>query len=153
MNVPVIDKPDATTLMIRRTFDADIQTLWQALTDPEAWLQWFGGGHATPVSTSAELRPGGAWRIEMRGNETGTAFVLNGTYSEVDPPRRLVFSWAWASAPDQVSQVTYVLSPGESAERTTLVLTHERLADSGLRDDHGRGWTASLERLAGHLAD
>lgn len=151
MNAPVIDKPDATTLMIRRTFDADIQTLWRALTDPEAWIQWFGGGKARPVATSADLRVGGAWRIEMEGNETGNQFVLIGTYSEIEPPRRLVFSWAWGSAPDQVSQVTYALSPGGSAQETTLILTHERLADSEARDNHGRGWSASLERLEAFL--
>ena len=151
MNAPMIDKPDATTLMIRRTFDADIQTLWQALTVPEAWTRWFGGGHATPVATDADLRVGGAWRIEMRGNETGNQFVLSGTYSEVDPPRRLVFSWAWSSAPDHVSQVTYALSQGESADQTTLILTHERLADSEARDNHGRGWSESLKRLAADI--
>lgn len=147
MNVPVIDKPDATTLMIRRTFDADMQTLWQALTDPETWTHWFGGGYSTPIETSADLRVGGAWRIQLRGNETGNETEIGGTYSEIDPPRRLVFSWAWTSEPERVSQVTYALSPTESTEQTTLILTHERLANSEARDNHGRGWSASLERL------
>ncbi len=152
MNAPMLEKPDATSLMIRRTFAADIETLWDALTDPKAWMQWFGGGHATPVETSADLRQGGAWRIEMRGNDSGNQIVLIGEYVEISRPDRLVFTWAWGSAPERVSRVTYDLSPGATAEETNLLLTHDRLADSDIRDSHAMGWTATLELLAKKLA-
>lgn len=152
MNAPLVEKPDPTTLMIRRTFAADIETLWAALTQPEAWMQWFGGGYATPVNTSADLRPGGAWRIDMRGNESGDAIGLSGEFVEVDRPRRVVFTWAWDSAPERgTSQVTYTLSPGEKDGETTLILTHERLVSVDVRDSHAMGWTATLVLLAKYL--
>ena len=152
MNAPMLEKPDATSLMIRRTFAADIETLWDALTDPKAWMQWFGGGHATPVETSADLRVGGAWRIEMRGNESGNQIVLIGEYVEISRPDRLVFTWAWGSAPDKVSRVTYELSPGDAPDESKLLLTHDRLADSDMRDSHAMGWSATLELLAAMFA-
>ena len=153
MNAPIVDKPDATTLMIRRTFQADMDVLWQALTDPKAWMQWFGGGHATPVTTTADLRPGGAWRIDMRGNESGNAISLVGEYVEIDRPRRVSFTWAWEASPERgESLVTYTLSPGEADGETTLILTHERLVSEDIRDSHAMGWTATLELLAAHLA-
>lgn len=152
MNAPMLEKPDATSLMIRRTFAADIETLWDALTDPKAWMQWFGGGHATPVDTSADLRVGGAWRIEMRGNESGNQIVLIGEYVEISRPDRLVFTWAWGSAPEKVSRVTYELSPGDTPDETKLLLTHDRLANSEMRDSHAMGWSATLELLAAMFA-
>ena len=151
MNAPLVDKPDPTTLMIRRSFDADMATLWRALTEPEAWMHWFGGGHATPIATSADLRRGGAWRIEMLGEDSADRHIVEGEYLEVEPPRRVSFTWAWYSTPERVSRVTYALTPGESDGQTTLTLHHERFFDAGARDNHGRGWTHSLERLAAWL--
>ncbi len=150
MNAPMVTKPDDTSLMIRRTFDVDAMTFRTALTDPKAWMQWFGGGVATPVRAEADLKVGGAWLIESRGNETGTPHNVGGEFVEVDPPKRVSFTWAWYSTPGKVSQVTYAVSATEDG-KATLTLTHQRLADTEARDNHGRGWTATLERLAAHL--
>ena len=153
MNAPLIEKPSATSLTIRRVFDVEIETLWRALTNPEAWMHWFGGGYATPTATSADLRPGGAWRIEMRGNETGAVSVLSGTFAEVDAPRRVVFTWMWEGAPERgESVVTYSLFASEQSGQTVLILNHERLPDAVVRDNHAIGWSASFEQLAAHLA-
>ena len=146
MSAPIVDKPDQATLMIRRSFDADMATLWQALTDPQAWLHWFGGGHAAPIAASADLRPGGAWRIEMR-------HIVEGEYLEVEAPHRVSFTWAWYTTPGRVSRVTYTLTPGQRDGQTPLTLRHERFFDADARDNHGRGWTHSLERLAAWLGE
>ena len=113
MNVPVIERPDSTTLIIRRRFEADMATLWAALTDPEAWMHWFGGGQARPITTSADLRPGGAWRIEMRGEDSADRYIVSGEFIEIEAPQRVSFTWAWYTTPDRISHVTYALSPGE----------------------------------------
>ena len=142
---------DDTALMIRRTFDADIHRLWKALTDPKAWMHWFGANIATPQNTGADLRVGGRWFIEMTGNETGEGHSMGGEFTEVEAPNRVSFTWAWYSKPDAVSQVTYALRDiGDG--RTTLTLTHERFASVELRDGHNRGWSGSMDNLAAYLA-
>ncbi len=152
MNAPLVEKPTATSLMIRRVFDADQATLWRALTDPAAWMEWFGAGHATPTKTHADLTPGGAWRIEMRGNESGNQIVLNGNFVEVDEPNSVSFTWRWEAEPGRGdSLVTYNLSPGATRGQTSLLLTHERLPDESVRDSHAMGWSGTLEQLAGYL--
>jgi len=63
---------------------AQPETVFPYFTDPARYVQWMGN-HAKldPV-------PGGAYRIRMRdGVETAGEFL------EVDPPRRLVFTWGW----------------------------------------------------------
>ena len=153
MNAPLVEKPTATSLMIRRVFDADQPTLWRALTDPNAWMEWFGAGYATPTKTEADVRPGGAWRIEMRGNDSGNEIVLFGNYVDVDEPNSVSFTWAWAAAPERGdSLVTYKLSPADEAGKTSLLLTHERLPDTDIRDSHAMGWTGTMELLAKYLS-
>ena len=66
-------------------------------------------------------------------------------------PRRLVFTWNWGTTPDRVSRVTYALS-ADGPGRTTLTLTHERLYDREVRDQHTHGWTGSLVKLEAWLA-
>jgi len=151
MNAPQTTMTGETALMIRRSFDADIQTLWGALTDPAAWMQWFGGGAAKPYNTNADLRRGGRWAIEMKGLETGKDISVGGEFLEVDEPNRVSFTWAWYTAPEVVSVVTYALSDAGN-NQTTLTLTHEKHPSSDARDHHGRGWNATLDRLVTFLA-
>ncbi|MEO1493623.1 MAG: SRPBCC domain-containing protein [Pseudomonadota bacterium] len=149
MNAPVPEMTGPTSLMIRRTFEADIETLFQALTDPKAWLSWFGGGKATPINATADLVVGGDWRIDLRGGD-GTAFGVFGAFTEIDAPNTVSFTWAWTGTPERVSQVTYRLSAVD-ADRTTLTLTHDRFFDSDARDGHAGGWSATLELLESYL--
>ncbi|MEL7468640.1 MAG: SRPBCC domain-containing protein [Pseudomonadota bacterium] len=151
MNAPVTEMKDPTALMIRRTFDADRAVLWKALTDPKAWMQWMGAKMATPQRCEADLRVGGAWLIEMRGNETGNEHNVKGEFVEIDEPNRVCFTWAWYSTPDAVSLVTYALSDAGGG-KTTLTLTHERFASVEARDGHAMGWNASLDSLETTLA-
>ena len=151
MNAPQTTMTGATALMIRRSFDADIQTLWVALTDPAAWLQWFGAHVAKPHNTEADLRPGGRWAIEMKGRDSGDEISVGGEFIDIDEPNRVSFTWAWFSAPDAKSVVTYALSDGGNG-RTTLTLTHEQLPSTEMRDRHGKGWNATLDGLVTFLA-
>jgi uncharacterized protein YndB with AHSA1/START domain len=150
MNLPTTSTPDATTLMIQRSFEADIETLFSALTDPKALMEWFGPEAANVHHATSDLRVGGKWTIEMIGDNCEEHNV-SGEYVEVDAPNKVVFTWAWRSTPDRVSQVTYALS-ADGGGRTTLTLTHERLADSDVRDKHAFGWNGSLDNLAPWLA-
>ena len=145
MNAPVTEMTDQTTLMLRRGYDTDIDTLFRALTDPEAIRQWFGPGTAKVHHAEGEIRVGGRWAIEMVGDNC-EEHKVSGEYTQVDPPNRVSFTWAWASTPENVSEVTYALSPAPEGG-TTLTLTHARLANADARDRHAFGWNGSLDKL------
>ena len=151
MSMPFTSRPtDDTTLMIRRSYDTDAATLFRALTDPEALKEWFGPGAAKVHHASSDLRVGGKWAIEMTGDNC-EEHNISGEYIEIDAPRKVVFTWAWRSTPDRVSQVTFALSPAGEG-RTTLTLTHERLHNAEIRDKHVFGWNGSLDKLTPWLA-
>jgi uncharacterized protein YndB with AHSA1/START domain len=149
----IIDAPRAElTLRIERRFAAPRALVFRAWTDP---LHLRRGraphGYVIPEA-EGELRPGGAWRTTMRAPD-GTEHRLIGTYREIVPPRRLVFTHAWlddAGRPGPETLVTVELE--EIPEGTLLRLTQTGFTTEAARDGHGGGWGEALDRLTAHLA-
>ncbi len=106
-------------------------------TDPARYVQWMGS-HAT-----LEPVPGGTYRVDMRDGVHAA-----GEFIEVDPPRRLVFSWGWthdhAVAP---GSTRVVVTLHEEDGGTRVVLHHHGLPDDTQRDHHRKGWDMYLTRL------
>ena len=75
----------------------------------------------------------------------GVTHVVSGTYREVEPNQRLVFTWEGVESPETL--VSVELRP-QGAD-TELVLTHEGFPNAAFRDQHLHGWTGSTEKLAG----
>jgi uncharacterized protein YndB with AHSA1/START domain len=115
---------------------AEPETVFPYFTDPVRYVQWMGAGAVL------ELVPGGCYRIVMRdGVEAAGEFV------EIDPPRRLVFTWGWThdrAVPPGTTRVVVTLA----AERggTRVILRHYGLPDDGQRDHHRAGWEFCLGR-------
>ena len=55
------------------------------LTDPARYVQWMGS------QATLEPVPGGTYRVQMPDG-----FAASGAFTELDPPRRLAFTWGWA---------------------------------------------------------
>ena len=133
----------------RRTYSAPPERVWQAWTDPEALKQWFSPDPTGVVELAdLDVRVGGHFRIRVRTSDD--VHDVSGIYQEVDPPRRLVFTWAWKSTPERVSLVSVQIAP--IAEGTQLHFRHEQFFDEKARDDHSKGWTVVFARLA-HFID
>ena len=134
-----------TTLHLKRTLAASREKVFRAWTDPEALKRWWGPeGFSTPT-VEIDLRVGGKYRIAMRSPH-GDTYQLVGTYREVRPPEKLVYTWAWEAEPEQGETLVTVefLDRGDSTE---VVLTHELFPSEKVRDEHSKGWTGSLDRL------
>ncbi len=139
-------RPDETGiyLMLHRTIDAPVETVYAAWTDPELLRQWLAPGDTVVARAVAEVAVGGTFLIEMRGKDGGI-WLTSGLYREVVPNRRLVHTWRWEGS-DIESLVTVELE-SESADTTRLTLTHSRFAQAEARDEHERGWTGCLAKL------
>jgi uncharacterized protein YndB with AHSA1/START domain len=136
------------SLTLVRSFDAAPAKVWQAWTDPNVIRRWFAPNDTYTVAIAeADVRVGGRYRIKM-DTPAGESRDVSGTYREVVPAQKLVFTWAWASTPERESLVTIQIRP--VGERTELTLKHEQFFDDSARDRHNTGWTAALanfERL------
>jgi uncharacterized protein YndB with AHSA1/START domain len=133
-------------LNLARRYPVAPEKVWRAWTDPEAVKRWWGPGPGEPVAVAElDVRVGGRFRIVF-GGPKGTDHEVQGTYLEVVRNRKLVFTWSWPrTTPERESQVTIAFKPLDGG--TELDFRHEQLFDEKARDDHKRGWTASLDKL------
>jgi len=135
------------TLNLRRIFKAPREKVFRAWTDPEELKKWWGPeGYATP-SAEVDLRVGGKYRLGMRKLPDGEIFYLSGIYREVRPPESLVYTWRWEAQPEH-GETLVTVEFREVRDSTEVVLTHERFPTQKARDDHNRGWSGCLDRLA-----
>lgn len=136
------------SLTLVRRFRAAPERVWEAWTTPEVIALWFGPHHTRVESARVDLRPGGVLNVVLR-EDNGERHETRAVFEVIEPPRRLVLAWSWASTPERVSRLTVVLRPVE--EGTELTLTHDRFADETTATNHRRGWTEALERLLARL--
>lgn len=108
------------SLTLVRRLKATPSSVYAAWTDPKAIAQWFGPHHTHVVSAETDVRVGGKFRVVMRETESGELHDVSGVYREVEPERKLVFSWAWVSIPDRESLVTVLLHPRQRRGRAYL---------------------------------
>lgn len=142
METPTSEKPSLT---LRRTYPVAAQRIWQAWTDPQTLSQWFGPGEAGSVTRAdIDLRTGGRYHITFFTPD-GEDHDVSGTYLEVVQDQKLVFTWAWKSTPERVSQVTITLNAVSGG--TELVFHHAQFYDQAARDGHSVGWGATFQKL------
>jgi uncharacterized protein YndB with AHSA1/START domain len=132
------------SLTLKRRFNAPPEKVFAAWTDPEKVKRWMGPEGVTVLSAETDARVGGKYHWVARTPD-GETHEVSGSYREVVPNEKLVFTWAWKSTPERVSQVTVTLRPDGSG--TLLTLTHEQFFDDEARDRHRHGWTGSLDKL------
>ena len=112
--------------------DAAPETVWSFWTEPARLCEWWG------IEADAVAATGGVFRVVM---EAGP--VMLGEFLELDPPRRLLFSFGWeggapgGALPPGSSRVEVVLD--DQAGGTRLTLRHELPATHAV--DHAKGWS------------
>jgi uncharacterized protein YndB with AHSA1/START domain len=95
-----------------------------------------------------DVRPGGAFRFCMRSPE-GADHWLQGVYREIVEPERLVCTYAWEDAEGKPGHETLVtVSFTDHSGKTKLTVHHAVFETVTARDEHVRGWTETLDRLA-----
>jgi uncharacterized protein YndB with AHSA1/START domain len=137
------------SLTIKRRLGAPPKEVYGAWTDPEKIAHWWGPAQAQTLSAELDPRVGGRFHIVFRTPDDEEHDV-SGTYREVIPNRKLVFTWMWRTMPERQSLVTVTLVP--DGDGTLLTLLHEQFFDEPARDRHRSGWTGSLDRLERYLA-
>ncbi len=114
------------------------EVVWSYLTDPARYAMWMG----TEVTLSPI--PGGVYLVHMR-----EGIEAQGEFVELDPPRRLVFTWGWRDHPVVPPGSTTVEVTLEATDDGTLVrLIHRGLPDAESVAHHRQGWENYLPRLA-----
>lgn len=143
---------DDTTLVLRQTYDASIETLYRAWTDPHQLQRWLRPNEDIQAEfVEVELRKGGVFRIGYRVPGEDDLNIIAGRYCEIVPNARLVFSWSWEVHPEFPGEETLVaIDFVEVGQQTELTLSHQRFPTKMMRDVHHWGWTGATELLVEH---
>ena len=86
------------SLLLTRFYPVAPEAVWGAWTDPDALRVWFGQAESPLWAAEMDVRAGGRYRLVLR-EPGGLSYTVHGTYREVTPPRRLVFTWEQRGAP------------------------------------------------------
>jgi uncharacterized protein YndB with AHSA1/START domain len=126
--------------------DAEPDTVFAFFTEADKITRWMAADATT------DPRPGGINHQTLQSGG-GVNYLLRGEFVELDPPRRVVFTWGFENPEMGVA-------PGSSTVEVTLTPadggTHLRLVHSGLPErvlaGHDSGWDEQLGNLTRALA-
>jgi uncharacterized protein YndB with AHSA1/START domain len=129
-----------------RHFDAPVEDLWAAITEPERMEGWIGG----PVD-ELELKEGGNVIIQIHPAGPATVYGKVTTY---DPGHLLELTWdvpAWGPMPDLFgTTMRWEVLPDGSGSK--MLLTHSLPVEAGRVHMFLGAWHAHLDELSNTLA-
>ncbi|GLQ99287.1 SRPBCC family protein [Dyella mobilis] len=131
MNRTAVERKSDRELVVTRTFDAPAHIVFEAWSKPELFKLWWVPKSAgmSLVSCDMDIRTGGTYRLVFRHPAFEQPMAFFGTYSEVTPHKRMV----WTNEESDQGAVTTVTFE-ENAGRT-LVTLHELYPTTEARDE------------------
>ena len=147
--------PSDTELVITRDFAAPATLVWDALTQPEHVVNWYGMEEGALKVCEIDLRVGGRWHYVLGGGEEGD-HSFSGEYQELDPPVRLVSTESYDNMPGATYLATMTLteSDGVTTLRSHLTYPSQEMRDGHVNSgmEYGMNITYNrLEELLDHL--
>lgn len=151
-NPTTAERTSERELVVRRTVHGPASLVFEAWTKPELFQRWwvpksFG---LTLLSCELDVRVGGQYRLVFRHGDSTMAFF--GTYREVSPPTRLV--WTNEEGEDGVTVTTVTFD--EKDGKTSLVVhdlyPSKEALDAAIASGSTGGMPEQLEQLEALLA-
>jgi len=134
-------------ITLRRTIPARRGEVFRAWTDPAELKRWWARPGFTVVDAQVDLRIGGGFRIDTRP-DVGNVFSVFGSYREVRPPERLVYTWAWQGTRMDGIETLVTVDFREAGQDTEILLTHEGFDTQGDHTAHRDAWIGCFDRLS-----
>ena len=138
------------SLTLSRHIKAPPSAVYRAWTESEYADAWAGPENFDVVENRADVRVGGTWRTIMRDLATGQLHESSGTYREIEPNRKLAFTFAWKDDPEDNTLCTVEFRERDGG--TLMTFTQEPFTDEAERDGHASGWSQSFDKLERLLA-
>ena len=140
---------EPATVRIQRLLPGSIERVWDYLTVSDLRRRWLASGEMV-------LEVGAPFTLTWRNDEIsdpagerpdgmGGEHSMASRITEVDPPRRLSYTW------DGGAEVTLELEP--QGRDTLLTVTHRRLPNRANVCGVSAGWHAHLDVLDAVLSD
>lgn len=135
------------TIRLHRVFATKPEKLYRAFIEPDAIASWLPPFGFTCTVHELDARVGGKHRMSFRNFTTGNGHSFGGTYVELVPGKRLVYTDKFDD-PNLPGEMTVTVDL-----KAVLVGTEVTIAQSGVPDVIPAeacylGWQESLRKLA-----
>ena len=142
--------PD-NTLRVQRIIQAPREKVFDAWARPEKFQQWFQPKTDPPSCRFLvqDIREGGRYRFQANAPD-GVRYDVFGTYHEVRPSEKLVFTWNWVSDLD-FGETLVSIEFRAYGNATEISLTHDFFPDLAILKRHESGWNGCLDRVTEFL--
>jgi uncharacterized protein YndB with AHSA1/START domain len=139
-----------------RTFDAPRELVYKAWTDPRHLVHWWGPNGFTTRVYQMDVKPGGVWRLVMRGPD-GRDYHNKFVFHEVVEPERLVYQYTEEPGCEPANFRVTVTFDADGPQRTKVTMrmvfpTAEARDEVVKKYGALEGAKQTYQRLADHLA-
>ena len=147
---------DEPVIVMTRIFEAPRALVWEAISKPVHFAQWWGPRRMINEIVEMDIRPGGKWRIVQRDGKDGPAFEFWGEYLEVTPPEKSVSTQRFLEFPPILVSIRLEeIGSGRTRliaeQRLDSMASREGLLASGMTNGAGESYDR-LEELIAKLA-
>ena len=156
----ILTPPAHHEIVIARVLPAPRQRVFDAWTQPEHIMQWWGPHAFTGMQCEVDLRVGGHFRIDLRGPD-GLDYPCEGVFHEIVVPERIVYTGIaddrhpCGSGIPPHSRVTVSfdeMAPAETRLTIRARIASRELCDAIVGGGFVPGWRDAFERLEAVLA-
>lgn len=135
-----MEREENRELRITRTFKAPIELMWEAWTNPEYIVNWWGPDGFTNTIHKMDFHEGGEWRLTMHGQD-GTNFPNRSIFKEIVLFKKIVFehfnphfiTTVLFESKGEETQIEWTLLFDSIEMFETIVIAHK--ADKGQKEN------------------
>ncbi len=139
-------------LEITRRFAAPRALVFDAITQPDIFQQWWGPKGCRCTGCKIDLREGGRWQTILQDTEDCDTNSVGGIYKEIDKPSKLVFTWAWTQVDGSLAHETEVtILLHDEGDKTLMEFSQQIFSDADQCQKHRFGWESAYDCLDQYL--
>ena len=133
-----------TSLQVNQFISSERKKVFKAWTDAELVKKWLCPEECHVLSNEAEVSVGGSYRESMQcSDDIHTVF---GTYREIVPDRKLVFTHQWDEP--EASETIVVVDFIDARGGSVVTLSQQGFTNAATAKGHEQGWASALRNLA-----
>ena len=152
-------------MVITRVFDAPLELVWKAWTDPKYVMQWWGPKGFTAPFCEIDFRVGGKFLLSMRTPD-GWEGWNGGEYYEIVPYEKIVSSMYFSDSkgnkiePEQLGIELEAIDDAHNVilfedignGQTKLTFIGNETMQNAIKSGQLEGWAEQLDKLAAVVA-
>lgn len=150
-----VERTSDREIVVMRTVRGPARLVFEAWSRPDLFKRWWAPASCglTIVSYEADVRTGGAYRLEMSHPSSEQTMTFYGRFLEVETETRIVWTNDEGDEDGPVTTVTF-----EESEGDTLVTVHDlypskESLDEAIASGSTDGWGEQLQQLDAIVAD